>query len=68
MGDIITEIYDYSRILAAVGMLFVASYAAMKCMRADDPISRKDAIETITYALMGAMIVLLAPMISEVLT
>ena len=67
MDDVITEIYSYSRTFAAVGMLIVASYAGMKYMKASDPMERKDAMETVIYAIMGAMMVLLAPMISEVL-
>ena len=65
--EIIDEIYSYSRIFAAVGLTIVGIYSALKYMKADNQLAKKDAIETFLYSLIGTLIVLLAPLISEVL-
>jgi len=65
--EIIDEIYSYSRIFAAVGLTIVGIYSALKYMKADNQLAKKDAVETFLYSLIGTLIVLLAPLISEVL-
>jgi hypothetical protein len=65
--DAITEIYDYARIFSAIGLLITASYAGYKHMRTNDPMARKEAWETLSYAIVGVVLVLSAPYITEVL-
>lgn len=65
--DFLSEAYDYSRAFAAIGLFATAGWAAYKHMMASDPISKKDAWETMTYAIIGAILVMTAPMISQVL-
>jgi len=65
--EIIDEIYSYSRIFAAIGLTIVGIYSALKYMKADNQLAKKDAVETFLYSLIGTLIVLLAPLISEVL-
>jgi len=59
--------YDYSRIFAGIGLLAVGGYSALKYMKTEDPLARKDALETFMYAVVGAVVVMMAPMISQVL-
>ena len=66
-NDFFTEMYDYSRVFAAIGLFAVGGYSAYKYMMTEDQLAKKDALETFIYALTGAVIVLMAPMISEVL-
>ena len=66
--DFLTEVYDYSRAFAAVGLFVTAAWAAYKHMMSTDPMAKKDAWETLTYAIIGAVLVMMAPMISQVLT
>jgi len=68
MVDFISEVYDYSRWFAALGLLLTASWSAYGCMLSSDPMAKKDAWETLTYAIVGAVLVMMAPMISQVLT
>jgi len=66
--DFLTEVYDYSRAFAAVGLFVTAAWAAYKHMMSTDPMAKKDAWETLTYAIVGAVLVMMASMISQVLT
>jgi hypothetical protein len=66
-NDFFTDMYDYSRVFAAIGLFAVGGYSAYKYMLTEDQLAKKDALETFIYALVGATIVLMAPMISEVL-
>lgn len=67
-GDFLSEVYDYSRAFAAIGLFATAAWAAYKHMMFIDSMAKKDAWETLTYALIGAVLVIMAPMISQVLT
>ena len=65
--DFLTEAYDYSRVFAAIGLFATAAWAAYMHFFASDPMAKKDAWETLTYALVGATIVVMAPMLAQVL-
>ncbi len=67
-SDFLTEVYDYSRAFAAVGLFATAGWAAYKHMMSTDAMAKKDAWETLTYAIIGVVLVMMAPMISQVLT
>jgi hypothetical protein len=66
--DFLSEAYDYSRAFAAIGLFATAGWAAYKHMLSSDPIERKNAWETLMYAIVGATLVIMAPMISQVLS
>ena len=66
--DFLTEVYDYSRAFAAIGLFATAAWAAYKHMMSTDSMAKKDAWETLTYAIIGVVLVMMAPMISEVLS
>jgi len=66
--DFLTEVYDYSRAFAAAGLFVTAAWAAYKHMMSTDSMAKKDAWGTLTYAIIGAVLVMMAPMISQVLT
>lgn len=64
--DFFTQMYDYSRAFAVIGLTATASWSAYKHMMSTDPMAKKDAWETLSYAIVGAMIVLMAPTLSQV--
>lgn len=66
-SDFLTDLQDYSTAFALVGLTLTGFYSAYKHMAATDPLSRKDAWETFIYALVGAIIILTAPALSQVL-
>ena len=66
--DFISEAYGYSRAFAAIGLFATAAWAAYMHFFASDLIAKKDAWETLTYALVGATIVVMAPMLAQVLS
>ena len=67
MADFISEAYDYSRWFAAFGLLFTASWSAYTCMLSSDPMAKKNAWETLTYSIIGVVLVFMAPMLAQVL-
>ena len=67
-NDFFTNMQNYSTIFAAIGLSIVGGYSALKYMKTEDPLAKKDAMETLIYAVVGATIVIMAPMISGVLS
>lgn len=67
MADFISEAYNYSRWFAALGLLLTASWSAYRCMLSSDPVAKKDAWETLAYAIIGVVLVFMAPMLAQVL-
>lgn len=67
MTDFLTQAYYCSQALAALGLLLTAAVAAYRHMTSADPMAKKDAWETLMYAIIGAMLVMLAPMLAQVL-
>ena len=67
-SDFLTEVYDYSRTFAAIGLFATAGWAAYTHMLSSDPMAKKDAWETLTYAVIGVVLVMMAPMLTKVLS
>ena len=68
MVDIITQIYDTARTFGLAAFTFILFYSAYQHFFASDPMTRKNAWETLSYALVGALLILIAPELSRLLS
>ena len=64
----INTLYEYSVTLAAIGFIFVFIYSGIKIIFSQSELERKDAWETLGYIVIGAVLVLLAPRLAELVT
>ena len=66
-NGVIAKLHDAAKAIAAVGLLVMASYSGYKHMFAMEPLEKKDAWETLKYALVGVALVLLADPVGNML-
>jgi len=67
LGNTISEINGYATVFAAAGLFIMACYSGYKYMFAQEILDKKEAQETLTYALMGTVLVLMAEPLAKAL-
>lgn len=57
----ILKIHGYARVIAAVGFSFIIFYSGYKFYFSESELERKEAWTTLSYGVIGALLVLVAP-------
>lgn len=67
LQETLTSIYGYTRVIAAIGFTLVMFYAGYKFYFSESEIEKKEMWTIIGYAIVGAVLIYLAPSISDYL-